>query len=122
MCYISARWRISRFVRSIQSTLGEVIAFSLPAMEFDADIFDAVEFGDLQTVQSYWTEEINIDWQDGKGMSLLMYASYYGHSDIVRFLLAKAPNQALENAQGKTAIEIAAENHKKEIVNILTQS
>ena len=89
-------------------------------MEFDADIFDAVEFGDLQTVQSYWTEEINIDWQDGKGMSLLMYASYYGHSDIVRFLLTKAPNLALVNHKGKTSLDIAKENQQDEIVNILS--
>ena len=36
-------------------------------MSYDADIFDAVEFGDLLSVQMYWTDAININWQDETG-------------------------------------------------------
>lgn len=47
-------------------------------MKFDPDIFDSVELGDLDSVEMYWTEEIDVDCQDNLGMTLLMYASMYG--------------------------------------------
>ncbi len=40
-------------------------------MEFDSDIFDAVEFGDLESVKRYRTKDININFQDDNGISLI---------------------------------------------------
>lgn len=31
-------------------------------MEYDVDIFDVVEFGDLELIKIFWLKEINIDW------------------------------------------------------------
>ncbi|WMX13173.1 ankyrin repeat domain-containing protein [Aureispira sp. CCB-E] len=56
-------------------------------MEYDADIFDAVEFGDLESVKMYWSKEMNIDWQDSNGINLIMLASRYNHKEIVKHLL-----------------------------------
>lgn len=51
-------------------------------MEYDADIFDAVEFGDLESIKTYWTDQINIDWQDGDGMDSSMDISFSVFTNI----------------------------------------
>lgn len=54
-------------------------------MKYDADIFDTVEFGDLESVKLYWSEETNIDCQDCNGMTLLMYSVSYTNVEVVNF-------------------------------------
>lgn len=76
-------------------------------MEYDSDIFDAVEFGDLETVKEYWTKDIDIDFQDNNGMSLIMLASRYNHKDIVKHLLTLNPNLYLLNNKEETVFSIA---------------
>ena len=39
-------------------------------MKFDLDIFDAVELGDLDSVEMYWTEEIDVNCHDNLGKTL----------------------------------------------------
>ena len=85
-------------------------------MEFDADIFDAVEFGNLADVQTYWTDSININYQDLSGIDLLMLACKYGHLDIVKYLLQFNPDLENKNNKGQTAIDIAIKNNFMEIV------
>ncbi len=80
-------------------------------MEFDPDIFDAIEFGDFDTVQRYWTDQINIDFQDNLGRTMLMLAVYYEFVDIVIYLLWFNPDLELRNKDGQTALDIA--NNKK---------
>tara|TARA_B100000795_G_C22751296_1_gene419536 strand:- start:73 stop:342 length:270 start_codon:yes stop_codon:yes gene_type:complete len=88
-------------------------------MEFDADIFDAVEFGDLATVKNYWKDSININYQDLNGMDLLMVACSYGHINIVTYLLDHKPNLLNRNIKGKTALNIATQNGFEAIVRLL---
>ena len=76
-------------------------------MEYDADIFDAVEFGDLDSVKRYWTKEINIDFQDDNGMSMIMLATRYNHIDIINHLLTLNPNLNLRNKEGETVFQMA---------------
>ena len=90
-------------------------------MEYDADIFDAVEFGDLESVKMYWSKETNIDWQDNNGINLIMLASRYNHKEIVKHLLALNPNLYLRNKEEETVFEIAERLEDKEIFKILLQ-
>ena len=62
---------------------------------FDPDIFDAVEFDDLESVKMYWRNGINVDYQDLNGMTLLMYAVSYDHIAIIEYLLSKNPDLGL---------------------------
>lgn len=78
---------------------------SINIMKFDSDIFDAVTFGDLDSVQMYWSDEIDIDYQDKFGMTLLMYASMYGWSEIIDYLLKYQPDVTLCDYKGETAID-----------------
>lgn len=86
-------------------------------MEYDSDIFDAVEFGDLETVKTYWKKEINIDYQDNNGMSLIMLASIYNHKEIVNHLLTLNPNLYLRNNNKETVFQLAEKLKDKEIYN-----
>lgn len=88
-------------------------------MEYNADIYDAVELGDLDSVKLYWTENININYQDLNGMTLLMYASSYGFEDIVEFLLSFNPDIELQNKEQKTALDMANKNGHKTVFNRL---
>lgn len=74
-------------------------------MKFDPDIFDAVEFGDLDSVQMYWTGETDVNCQDTLGMTLLMYASVYGWPEIIDYLLKYKPDITLRDKKGETAID-----------------
>ncbi|MCB0533077.1 MAG: ankyrin repeat domain-containing protein [Lewinellaceae bacterium] len=88
-------------------------------MSVDPDIFDAVKFGDIETVKAYWTSEIDVDYQDQKGMNLLMYAAEYGHNEILKFLLTKKPNDNLKAQHGKTALDFAKGNGHENTVKLL---
>ena len=88
-------------------------------MEFDLDIFDAVEFGDLDTLKSYWKDSININFQDSNGMDLLMIACSYGHIEIVKFLIKHKPNFNNKNKLGQTAIDIATLNDHEPIIALI---
>lgn len=90
-------------------------------MEYNADIFDAVEFGDLTTLKIYWTDETDIDYQDDKGRSLTMLAARYNHKDIVHHLLTFNPNLSLLNNEQETVFQIAEQLEDKEIYNILVE-
>ena len=88
-------------------------------LKYDPDIFDAVEFGDIETVKMYFTEDIDINYQEPNGRDMIMIASYYGHVDILKYLLKYNPDLTQKNKEGKTAIEIAKESNQTEIVKIL---
>ncbi|MCG8329697.1 MAG: ankyrin repeat domain-containing protein [Chitinophagales bacterium] len=90
-------------------------------LKYDADIFDAIEFGDIETVKLFWTKHIDINFQEKNGSTMLMLAVAYGDKQIVKFLLSKGPNLAIRNNDGKTAIGIAEENGRLEILDLLSQ-
>lgn len=88
-------------------------------MEFDLDIFDAVELYELTSIKMYWQESTNIDWQDIRGRSLLILAAHYGDPEIIQYLLSKNPNPDLKDKHGKTALDIAREDNKTEAIKLL---
>lgn len=34
------------------------------ALTYDGDILDAIEFGDLESIQMYWQKNIDIDYKE----------------------------------------------------------
>ena len=76
-------------------------------LTYDPDIFDAIEFGYLESIKTYWQDDIDIDHQEKGGNSMLMLADSYGQEDIVEFLISKNPDLYLTNDLGQTAEDIA---------------
>ncbi|MEZ4688018.1 MAG: ankyrin repeat domain-containing protein [Bacteroidia bacterium] len=88
-------------------------------MNFDPDIFDAIEVGDLNSIEMYWTENIDIDYQDNNGQSMLMLAAYYGFQEIVEYLLKYKPTVSIKNKKGETALDIAKNQQHFAVLDIL---
>ncbi len=88
-------------------------------LKYDPDIFDAVEFGDIDSVKMYFTEDIDINYQELNGRDMTMIASYYGHAEILKYLLQYNPDLTQKDKEGKTAIEIAKEKNHTKIIKIL---
>ena len=90
-------------------------------MKFDADIFDAVEFDDIESVKMYWTDEIDVDYQDMNGTTLLMLACSYNNKTIVEFLLQHEPQINLRNKNNVSAVDLAFKHEDKDIYNMLLE-
>lgn len=86
---------------------------------FDADLFDAVEFGDFDYINILFGEDIDINIQDLSGRTLLMLASMYGFVDIAEFLLEHDADPNLKDKKGETAMMKALKNSHRNIVELL---
>ena len=51
--------------------------------------FDALKSGDLETVKSLIESGTDVNARDGEGSTPLIWASRYGHPQIVELLIAK---------------------------------
>lgn len=60
--------------------------------------------------------------KDNHGWSILMKAAYYGHAEIVDALLARGANVNLHDGKGKTALAIAQEKNRPQIVQLLRKA
>lgn len=88
-------------------------------MECDPDIFDAVEFGDLETVISYCTDHNKIDYQDLRGETLLMLAVRNNHPSIVSCWLTHTPTLTLLNQAGQSVFDMARRLEDQQIDQML---
>ncbi len=98
--------------------IGDLIKF-IVFTELYVDIFEDIKHGDLDEVKEGLTSDLDIDFQDPDGMSLLMQAACYGHEEICVFLLDLKPDVILENKDGKSAVDLAEENGHDGIAAIL---
>ncbi len=95
---------------------------------FDADLFDAVGFGDIEWIQQSIDhvgidgKPININAQLLNGETLLMLASWYGHIEIVRFLLIRGADPTIRDNQDRTALMKAQARGHTEVMRLLIQS
>ena len=95
---------------------------------FDADLFDAVEFGDVEWAQQSIGgvgvdgKPININAQDSNGETILMLASRYGHIEIVHFLLARGADPTIRDNQDQTALMKAKARGHNKVIESLIQS
>jgi hypothetical protein len=91
-------------------------------MENYSDIFDAIKSGDLEAVKKCWTKDINIDYQDEKGMNFVMLAAKHNHKEVVNHLLTLNPNLYLSNKEKETVFQISERLEGKEIFTTLVES
>ncbi|MCI5054485.1 MAG: ankyrin repeat domain-containing protein [Flavobacteriales bacterium] len=91
-------------------------------MEYDSDLFEAVEFGNLNAVRTFWSEDIDMNYQDKKGWTLLMYAAYYGFTDIFEFLVEKGANVDVIDTENRTARSIALDNGNEHLLELISST
>jgi len=71
-----------------------ILALLFPLAVFadsNNDLIKASEKGDKAAVVSLLAGGANVNAKDGTGLTPVMWASFKGHTDIVKFLIEKAP-------------------------------
>ena len=71
-----------------------------------------------------WVHVVNFpgDSKSNKSWSALQLASYFGHEDMVKFLLDEGANVDYQNDCGNTAIHLAALTKRSEIVLLIVNT
>ena len=89
----------------------------------DADLFDAVEFGDREYAETLLNNpDVNVNAQDLAGTTILMLAAYYGHGELVELILTRGADPNLRDNQGRTALRRASESGHLGIIELLKQA
>lgn len=80
---------------------------------------DAAISGNFQKVKEEVLKNVNINALDQDGRTALMYASFNGYTDIVRFLLEHGADVDLSDYLGRTALLFASSGAFPETVKLL---
>jgi ankyrin repeat protein len=82
-------------------------------------LFDLARDGEAAALAQYLDEGTPATATNEAGDSLVMLASYYGHTEVVELLLARGADPNHENFKGQTPLAGAVFKGKPEIVRAL---
>ena len=85
------------------------------------EFFDAVNRGDLETVENLISKGTNVNAFDNDGETALIVASRNGHTEIAELLITKGANVNAVSENGKTALMYASSEGHTETVIILIE-
>ena len=88
----------------------------------EKSIGTAVANGDTAEVQNLLDQGISPNSKTDDGKTLLMLASYLGHTDIVKLLIDNGADVNAKDQDGKTALMYAAEKNNVEIGKLLLEN
>lgn len=77
--------------------------------------------GDLAGVRSLVVRGASVDFKDWSGSTPASYCCYYGHSEILQYLLEEGANTELADDDGSTPLHIAALHNSALCVTVLLQ-
>lgn len=111
MCYILKMKRL---------VLAFIFVIVLAVFSFgQQNIFDACRQGDLVTVEKLYTIDSNtVNIEDETGYTPLILACYYGHADIVSFLVGKVKSLNDKTSYGSPLMAATVKGYEN-IVDIL---
>ena len=84
----------------------------------EINLYQAIKNNDLQEVKKLINEGAALNVKNEYGNTPLHFAAYYGHTNIVRYLIEKGANIYIENNDGEIPVYVTK---KLEIVNILLE-
>ena len=76
----------------------------LPQEQLALAFFHAARTGDVDTIQVFINNKVNINFQNGEGYSALMVAAFRGQKQVVDMLLAANADPCLVDTRGNTAL------------------
>jgi ankyrin repeat protein len=81
----------------------------------------ACRAGDMERVKQLLDGDggVHVDKRDWQGMTALMWASIYGHTEVVRLLLDKGALLDEKDEDGRTALMRASDNSHTEVMRLL---
>ena len=84
-------------------------------------LLTASKNGNLEYVKLAIAQGANINAKDEKGSTALHWATYYEHTDIIRFLLMQGANPYETDKYGLTPIDVAKFNKKEKALKIFKE-
>ena len=84
----------------------------------DIMLLTASKSGNLDYVKLAIAKGANVNAKDEKGSTALHWATYYEHTDIIRFLLMHGANPYETDNYGVTPIDVARFNKKEKALEI----
>lgn len=86
--------------------------------EFATRLFDMARNGDI-TLLDYVDQGVDADLSNEDGNSLLMFAAYHGHADLVTGLVGKGADVDKLNGRGQTPLSGAVFKKYDDVVDAL---
>lgn len=87
------------------------------------ELMNATKNGDLETVEAYLKEDININTRDPKnGYTALHWAAEKGQKKIVKLLIEKGANLNAKTKNNLTPLNLADNNFENEISELLIKN
>ncbi len=83
------------------------------------ELIEKVKANDIEGCKKLLNENCNINEQDNKGATALIYAVLETNEEIIKLLLEHGANKKIKTAKGVTAIGIAKNNNLTYILQIL---
>ena len=80
---------------------------------------EAALSGNIEAIKVYLVDEPEVNSRDKDGWTLLHFAAYGGNNEISDFLIKKGANLNEQTNKGKTPIDLAKGNLKKETAKLL---
>jgi ankyrin repeat protein len=92
---------------------------SFPTAPVNDSIFEAALSGMRSEVIEMLDKGLDINTRDEDGRTVLMYASYDGHSELIRDLLNRGAKVNLQDVNGRTALMLASSGPFPDAVKLL---
>jgi Holliday junction resolvasome RuvABC ATP-dependent DNA helicase subunit len=83
------------------------------------DIFTAATTGNISLFRKCLLAGQGVNTVNPEGQTPLVVASVNGHTQLVKFILARSPNKSITDAQGLTALDYAKKGTDSELINAL---
>ena len=87
----------------------------------ESDILDAVQSGDIATVNKFLDEGVPVDLTDEEGWSLLHHAAALGQVEVINLLREKGCRVDLIDNEDRTPLHYAASNGDIETIRLLIE-
>ena len=83
------------------------------------NIFEAIEWGNIEAVKWHLAAGVDVNVKDGRGITPLLDASSEGHKEIANLFIAKGANVNPKDEDGETPLDKAIYKERTEITDLL---
>lgn len=96
-----------------------IISSQAPTDTQAEKLIRTLEAKDCTNAKALATSVKSVDYKDKEGINLLIYASFFNCTDVVKTLLDKGAILDIQNTNGTTALSYASQNGFTEVVKLL---
>ena len=88
--------------------------------DYNELLLNSAKNNDLNGVKKALAKGANINYQNNGGYTALIWASYYGHTDIAKYLIDHNANLDIQDNNGNTALIWASIYRHTDICKLIT--